>query len=100
MTLEELKTEAKKYGYKLVKDTPYIRLAHCVCGHKSISSWTTFGEKTPTPYSHQCRKCGFASEPARTKYEAKLKWNECVERVKALEYITADIDTLIDTRKE
>lgn len=99
MTLEELKAEAKKHGYKLVKERPYIRMSACVCGHKNIAHWIKFGGVSE-PYFHQCRKCGLTSDPAKTKYEAKLKWNECVERVKALEYITSDIDTLIDARKE
>lgn len=97
MTLEELRTEAKKHGYKLTKEYKYISLLPCVCGHKTQRiGWTS----SKTPYRYKCYKCGFASEPAKTKYEAKLKWNECVERVKALEYITADIDTLVDARKE
>lgn len=77
MTLEELKSEAKKHGYKLIKERPYIRLAHCVCGHKSIGTWFTYGGE-PTMYHHECYKCGFTSEPAPTKYEARQKWNECV----------------------
>lgn len=81
MTLEELKAEAKKHGYKLTKEYPYIRMSACVCGHKNIAHWIKFGG-VPTPYFHQCRKCGLTSEPAKTKYEAKLKWNECVENAR------------------
>ena len=99
MTLEELKAEAKKHGYKLTKEYPYIKLSPCVCGHKKISAPMIYGG-TKIPYFHRCNKCGFSSEPAKTKHEAKIKWNEIVERVKALEYVTADIDTLIDTRRE
>ncbi len=82
MTLEELKAEAKKHGYKLTKEYPYISLAPCVCGHKRISAPMFYGIKTEAPYFHRCNKCGFASESAKTKYEAKLKWNECVENAR------------------
>ena len=34
MTLEELKSEAKKLGYKLIKDDPKSKLP-CVCGCNS-----------------------------------------------------------------
>ena len=81
MTLEELRTEAKKHGYKLTKEYPYIRLAPCVCGRKDISATLRYS-KTKTPYFHKCFTCGFTSEPAKTKYEARLKWNECVENAK------------------
>lgn len=82
MTLEELKAEAKKHGYKLTKEYPYISLAPCVCGHKVNGSYLIYGTKDGTSYFHKCYRCGFASEPAKTKYEAKLKWNECVENAK------------------
>ena len=79
MTLEELKAEAKKHGYKLTKDYPYIKLAPCVCGHKSQHiSWTS----GKTPYYYKCYKCGLTAQFAKTKYEAKLKWNECVENAR------------------
>ena len=99
MTLEELKAEAKKHGYKLTKEYPYIPLAPCVCGRRGGNMGFNWGNKAEY-YYHKCYHCGFASQGAKTKHEAKLKWNECVERVKALEYITSDIDTLIDARKE
>ena len=80
MTLEQLKAEAKKYGYKIVKDLPYIRMLPCVCGNKSIAYMSAW--ETPTPYYHRCRKCGFESQRARTKYEARIKWDECIEKAK------------------
>jgi hypothetical protein len=38
--------------------------------------------KSKIPYYHKCYRCGFASESAKTKYEAKQKWNECVENAR------------------
>ena len=81
MTLEEIRTEAKKHGYKLIKDTPYVRLAPCVCGHKGHGQYADWSNKK-APHYLKCYRCGFASEPAKTKYEAKIKWNECVENAK------------------
>lgn len=78
MTLEELKLAAKNLGYKLVKDRPYISMSPCICGNKAISYGSTF--PSSTPYFHKCRKCGFKSKPAKTKYEARANWNECVEK--------------------
>ena len=38
MTLEELKAEANKLGYGLIKKKPYIPIKPCpVCGKKSTS---------------------------------------------------------------
>ena len=79
MTLEELKAEAKKHGYKLTKEYPYIKLAPCVCGHKGCGLYFNWGNKNEH-YYHKCYRCGFASDGARTKHEAKLKWNECVSK--------------------
>ena len=83
MTLDELRAEAKKHGYKLTREYPYIRMAPCVCGHKNIGSYSKWSnDRATAPYFHKCYRCGFASESAKTKYEAKLKWNECVSKFK------------------
>lgn len=82
MTLEELKAEAKKHGYKLVKEQPYIRMSPCVCGHKRISLYFTLDNNSKTVHFYRCYKCGLESDRAKTKYQAKLKWNECVENAK------------------
>lgn len=77
MTLEELKIEAKKHGYRVIKDTSYISMLPCICGNKAISYGSNY--ISPTPYFHKCHKCGFKSQPTKTKYEARAKWNESVE---------------------
>lgn len=97
MTLEELKAEAKKQGYKLTKEYVPIRFKPCICGQGyAVKDF----KQNPHAYFYRCSRCGFRAPEARTQREAKIKWNEFVERVKALEYITSDIDTLIDARKE
>lgn len=82
MTLEELKAEAKKHGYKLTKEYPYVRLSPCICGHKRIGEYFILYSDTKETRFRKCYRCGFASEPARTKHEAKIKWNECVENAR------------------
>ena len=37
MNLEELKSEAAKLGYNLVKKQPYTKLLPCTCGEKKPS---------------------------------------------------------------
>lgn len=78
MTLEELKAEAKKHGYKLTKEYPYISLVPCVCGSISRILWSVPGHM----HYYQCKGCGFRTGLVKTKYEAKLKWNECVENAR------------------
>ena len=40
MTLDDLKAEAKKLGYHLVKDRPKIVMLPCpVCGKKRTEEW-------------------------------------------------------------
>lgn len=77
MTLEQLRTEAQKHGYKLVKDTPNPILETCICGSKRYIRMLGL-------HTHYCKctKCGLKADEADFKYEAKLKWNECVENAR------------------
>lgn len=74
MTLDELKVEAKKQGYRLTKIPGKIVMLPCpVCGAKRTEQW----------YGHlgtfrKCEKCEFKGMDARTDREAKKKWNEAV----------------------
>ena len=46
MTLEELKAEANKLGYSLIKKKPYIPIKPCpVCGKKCTNLWYGTGGK-------------------------------------------------------
>ena len=76
MTLEELKAEAKKHGYKLTKEYIPIKLIPCVCGEKG-SAIKHIGYRT---YYYKCFRCGFRADEARTQREARAKWNECVSK--------------------
>lgn len=83
MTLEELKIEAKKHGYHLVKDRQTVRLLPCpVCGAKRTIEWISMNGKG---YSRACAKCDFQAEWRKTKTEARESWNKTV-----LEYLKGE----------
>lgn len=74
MTFEELKAEADRQGYNLVKKQKYISLKPCpVCGKKP-SEWFNRGLHT---YKCECDKHyqWFATNRA-----ARIAWNDCAER--------------------
>lgn len=75
MTYEELKLEAEKQGYKLVKKQKYIPLGKCPCGAKlSIRAYDTiYG------HAYKCKDCGLESYPSKTHKGARENWNKAVE---------------------
>lgn len=75
MTFEELKAEATKQGYNLVKKPTYIPMAKCPCGAKlSVKAkWTIYGN------AYYCTKCGLESNPSKTQKGARENWNKAVE---------------------
>lgn len=77
MTFEELKAEAKAQGYKLVKETPYIRQLPCICGAKNTICWYVSGSGGKSFL--ECKKCGFKGGTGITQREIKIAWNEAVE---------------------
>ena len=78
MTFEELKAEAKRQGYNLVKKPTYIPLKPCVCGAKlSVKAkWTIYGN------AYKCIKCGLESTPSKTQKGAREYWNFKVEKAR------------------
>ena len=72
MTLEELKAEASKLGYSLLKKITYEKLSYCKCGSKRIA-WAGY------PKQYRCTKCGLKGQPAKTKYQAIINWNKAVK---------------------
>ena len=76
MDIEELKEEAKKLGYNLIKKKPYVKLLPCPCGNKNsvYFDYTKDWQKYAT-----CSKCGFVGSPAKRIYEARENWNKAVQ---------------------
>ena len=72
MTFDELKAEAKRQGYSLIKKRPYIKRLPCKCGCNEISlfygSYKTF---------YRCDDCGFEVS-AKNEYLLKEAWNKAV----------------------
>ena len=76
MTFDELKIEAEKQGYNLIKKQPYIKLLPCTCGSKRIAVWSKFGGG----WFCKCTKCGKESEEAPRQREARINWNKQVQQ--------------------
>ena len=71
MTLEELRAEANKRGYQLVKKQPYIKYPTCTCKKSRVYRMHRAYEGT----YFVCSVCGKASKPARWIKDAKANWN-------------------------
>lgn len=75
MTLDELKVEAEKLGYTLIKKPESIKMLPCTCGSKRRSEWFSAGQ-----IFYCCNRCGKKSPPANTVRGAKRAWNEMIEK--------------------
>ena len=73
MALEELKAEAKRQGYKLIKDKR-PRFERCLCGH-NVHQWHYHKGKTWIT----CKICGLQSLPAEGgESQAIEMWNRMI----------------------
>ena len=75
MTLEELKAEAKRQGYKLIKDEN-IRLEPCLCGGTRREWWSG-----PDGVKVVCLRCGLESPwvpRCEGKNGVKKAWNAMI----------------------
>ena len=75
MTYEELKEEARKMGYHLVKNEGSIPLLPCICGAKRRERWSG-----PNGGFLRCVKCGRKGGYAKSARGEKLAWNEMIRR--------------------
>ena len=79
MTYEELKEEAKRQGYKLIKENPMPKLLPCPCGGQRrvhLRHGFPYGVRD---HCYECIKCGRVSEWGKTEREAREEWNRMVE---------------------
>ena len=75
MTLEELKTEAKRQGYKLIKDEN-IKFEPCLCGGTRREWWSG-----PEGVKAVCLRCGLESPRvprSKGKNGVKKSWNTMI----------------------
>lgn len=88
MTLEELRAEAKKYGYGLYKiGAQKPKLSPCTCGRKHVDLWHEARyikdnkgiERKRWGYFVQCPNCGRKSEWSINEIGARNNWNKIIE---------------------
>lgn len=75
MTFEELKAEAERQGYRLVKKNPYVQLKKCPNCDCLPELWLLGGE-----WFRKCPICFSTGGRAKTQIGAKKSWNEMVDR--------------------
>ena len=73
LTLQELKAEAKRQGYKLVK-AKRPRLERCLCGH-NVHQWVS----GPEGWAVYCKHCGLEGPWAKKSHIAVIvAWNTMI----------------------
>ena len=75
MTVEELKVEAAKLGYKIIKKQEYIKFKPCICGCNKRGLWYRSGGTR----LYKCNNCGLEAPEGSNDKEAKLNWNKMIE---------------------
>ena len=78
MTLEELKEEAKKLGYRVVPISKYVKLLPCTCGRKQLNGYWWDSENHG--YFYKCPVCDLKAPLAKTDKEARQEWNKMIEK--------------------
>ena len=78
MTLPELKAEADKLGYKVVKKSePYTPLLPCICGCKRREHWVKYAGNNKYETTLLCMRCNRkASGLSQT--AARKAWNKMI----------------------
>lgn len=81
MTVEELKLEAAKLGYNIIKKAENIKFLPCVCGYNKRNLWFCSNNMC----FYKCQRCGFSGYKGKTQNEAKRNWNKAIEEAKKLD---------------
>lgn len=80
MTVKELEVEAKKLGYRLIKNKEKVSQLPCpVCRKKNTTTWHIMGGDGGS--YKQCNGCGFKGFPSEKNTDESVKeaWNKAVE---------------------
>lgn len=78
MTLPELKAEADKLGYKVVKKSePYTPMLPCICGCKRREHWSTRFGNGKYGTKLVCIRCN-RSASGLTQTDARKAWNKMI----------------------
>lgn len=84
MTVEELRKEANKQGFELVKRdswSKWVKKHPCTCGRRT--HFTLIFDPAIGKYFYVCPTCRFVSRAGSTIEEAGIFWNEDIERRQA-----------------
>ena len=76
MTLDDLKIEADKLGYKLVKKSTREPLIPCTCGANSRALWFEGSKKL----FYKCHGCG-RKVYGKNKTDLRRQWNAAIKEV-------------------
>ena len=80
MTFEELKAEAKRQGYNLIKMSKYPTIVKCPVCNKKPERWSRYNAQThEETYIVRCPICNHKEE-AKKKTWAVNQWNSWAER--------------------
>lgn len=90
MSVDELKAEAKRHGYALIKRNPLPKKLPCVCGRKLLEEWYVVSRKG---WMYKCPVCGRMADMGKTEREARELWNEAVEKWKKMKAEVAKNET-------
>ena len=77
MTVEELKIEAKKLGYSIIKINPMPKILPCTCGRKRMEKWYSCQDGKDTKVEIVCPNCD-REATGTTLREAINNWNAMV----------------------
>lgn len=81
MTFEELKKEAKKQGYKLIKIKPSVKFLPCICGCKRRTWWSSsymMSDRKSETFV-VCKRCGLQSpKVVGNNNDVKIAWNNMI----------------------
>lgn len=78
MTLDDLKIEADKMGYKLVKKSTREPLLPCTCGVNSRDMWFSTSEGRKVFYV--CHGCG-REVYGKNQADLRRNWNKTIKEV-------------------
>lgn len=79
MTVDELRAEAKKLGYNIIKVKKPEKLLPCTCGSKRRYRGNRYEKSTGKFYDELvCMKCGKRAE-GETEEEAIHNWNIMIQ---------------------
>lgn len=81
MTLEELKVEADKLGYRLSKKSERVKFLPCTCGCNRRSHWFVHSWDENKIF-FECNNCGLQSPPGYPEKEARQNWNKMIKEMR------------------